>query len=87
MNGRTHRALLIGNGKFPNDQQNLLSLGDTPANDLELLRTALTDPQIGLFDPQPDVTLEYSPEDIKTSAEPAPNLDVSVTEEYSSDDE
>jgi hypothetical protein len=29
----------------------------------------LDDAKIGLFDPQPDVTVEYGPEDIKTTAE------------------
>src|SRR5215207_2080005 len=45
-----YRALLIGNSTFPLDQHNLQNL-EGPRNDVHLLRTALTDPNVGLFGP------------------------------------
>ncbi|MFC3493359.1 DUF885 family protein [Glycomyces rhizosphaerae] len=45
-----YRALLIGNSDFPEDPAHLLPLGPAPANDLNLLRSALIDDHIGLFD-------------------------------------
>ena len=47
----SYRALLIGNSRFPDDRQNLQPL-EGPVNDVALLRDALADPQVGLFDPQ-----------------------------------
>ena len=44
-----HRALLIGNSTFPSDRHNLQDL-EGPVNDVALLRDALTDPHVGLFD-------------------------------------
>jgi ribosomal protein L7/L12 len=45
-----YRALLIGNSTFPDDRHNLFELKG-PVNDLPLLRAALTDPDVGLFEP------------------------------------
>ena len=45
-----YRALLIGNSTFPLDSENLQPL-EGPVNDIALLRDALTDPVVGLFDP------------------------------------
>ena len=45
-----YRALLIGNSTFPDDRHNLFELKG-PVNDLPLLRAALTDPEVGLFEP------------------------------------
>lgn len=44
------RALLIGNSTFPEDPHNLPELKG-PVNDLPLLRDALTDPDLGVFEP------------------------------------
>jgi len=50
MGDPTYKALLIGNSTFPNDPHNLQSL-EGPVNDISVLRDALTDPQVGLFEP------------------------------------
>lgn len=44
-----YSALLIGNSLYPDDPHNLPELKG-PVNDLPMLRDALTDPQVGLFD-------------------------------------
>jgi hypothetical protein len=64
-----YRALLISNSEFPEDRHNLFSL-QGPVNDCPLLRDALTDRRLGLFDPQ-DVRLlpERSKRDIVTTIE------------------
>ncbi len=49
MSDPTYKALLIGNSTFPNDPHNLQSL-EGPVNDISVLRDALTDPQVGLFE-------------------------------------
>jgi len=46
----SYKALLIGNSTFPNDAHNLQSL-EGPVNDISVLRDALTDPDVGLFEP------------------------------------
>jgi ribosomal protein L7/L12 len=53
-----YRALLIGNSTFPDDPHNLFELKG-PVNDLSLLRAALTDPTVGLFD---DANVRQLPE-------------------------
>jgi ribosomal protein L7/L12 len=53
-----YRALLIGNSTFPDDPHNLFELKG-PVNDLPLLRAALTDPEVGLFD---DANVRLLPE-------------------------
>ncbi len=50
MSDPTYKALLIGNSTFPNDTHNLQSL-EGPVNDISVLRDALTDPEVGLFEP------------------------------------
>ena len=45
-----YKALLIGNGTFDRDPHKLFALKG-PANDLRVLREALTHPEFGLFDP------------------------------------
>jgi ribosomal protein L7/L12 len=73
-----YRALLIGNSTFPDDPHNLFELKG-PVNDLPLLRAAITDPEVGLFD---DANVRLLPErskreittaieDFFTSAAPA----------------
>ncbi|MGY3685044.1 hypothetical protein [Streptomyces sp. TE33382] len=47
---RRYRGLLIGNAAFPRDPHALPALNG-PRDDIKQLRKALTDPQIGLFDP------------------------------------
>jgi hypothetical protein len=44
------RALLVGNSTFPEDPHNLTELRG-PVNDLPLLRDALTDSELGIFEP------------------------------------
>src|SRR5215510_5775171 len=44
-----YSALLVGNSVYPDDPHNLPELKG-PVNDLQLLRDALTDPHVGLFD-------------------------------------
>ncbi|MFP5319337.1 MAG: caspase domain-containing protein [Acidimicrobiia bacterium] len=46
-----YRALLIGNSSFPADPHNLRPLTG-PVNDIAVLRAALTDPAVGLFEPE-----------------------------------
>ena len=50
MSDPSYKALLIGNSTFPNDAHNLQSL-EGPVNDISVLRDALTDPDVGLFEP------------------------------------
>ncbi|MDQ6796623.1 MAG: caspase family protein [Actinomycetota bacterium] len=50
MSDGTYKALLVGNSTFPNDAHNLQSL-EGPVNDISVLRDALTDPEVGLFEP------------------------------------
>ncbi|HEX6596428.1 MAG TPA: caspase family protein, partial [Acidimicrobiales bacterium] len=47
----SYRALLIGNSSFPADPHNLRPLAG-PVNDVAVLRAALTDPAVGLFEPE-----------------------------------
>ncbi|MGH9281298.1 MAG: caspase family protein, partial [Acidimicrobiales bacterium] len=49
MAGGHYRALLVGNSTFPLDSHNLQAL-EGPVNDIAILRDALTDPEVGLFD-------------------------------------
>ena len=49
-----YRAFLIGNSIYPEDRDNLPDL-EGPVNDIMLLRAALQDPDVGLFEPG-DVT-------------------------------
>jgi Caspase domain len=64
-----YKALLISNSEFPEDPHNLFPL-QGPVNDSPLLRDALTDHQVGLFD-LADVRLlpERSKRDIMTAVE------------------
>jgi len=64
-----YRALLISNSEFPEDPHNLFPL-QGPVNDSPLLRDALTDRDLGLFD-LADVRLlpERSKRDIMTAVE------------------
>ena len=50
MSDRTYRALLIANSVFPADSHNLLAL-EGPRSDPAVLREALCDERIGLFNP------------------------------------
>ncbi len=50
MSDPTYKALLIGNSTFPSDPHNLQSL-EGPVNDISVLRDALTDTEVGLFEP------------------------------------
>jgi Caspase domain len=65
----SYKALLISASEFHEDPQNLFPL-QGPVNDAPLLRDALTDPELGLFD-LADVRLlpERSKRDIMTAAE------------------
>jgi hypothetical protein len=65
----SYRALLISNSEFPEDPHNLFPL-QGPVNDSPLLRDALTDRELGLFD-LADVRLlpERSKRDIMTAVE------------------
>lgn len=47
---RSYKALLVGNAKYPRDPEALPDLKG-PANDLRLLRNALTDRRTGLYEP------------------------------------
>src|SRR5688572_24410767 len=47
----SYRALLIGNSSFPADAHNLRPLAG-PVNDVAVLRAALADPTVGLFEPE-----------------------------------
>jgi Caspase domain len=64
-----YKALLISNSEFPEDPHNLFPL-QGPVNDSPLLRDALTDREVGLFD-LADVRLlpERSKRDIMTAVE------------------
>jgi hypothetical protein len=64
-----YKALLIGNSEFTDDPHNLPPLKG-PVNDPALLLDALTDRELGLFDPT-DVRLlpERSKRDIATAME------------------
>ncbi|MCA1845989.1 MAG: caspase family protein [Actinobacteria bacterium] len=46
-----YRALLIANSSFPADPHNLQPLVG-PVNDVAVLRAALADPGVGLFEPE-----------------------------------
>ncbi|MGH3869034.1 MAG: caspase family protein [Pseudonocardiaceae bacterium] len=50
MAGLRYRGLLLGNSTFPRDPHGLAEL-EGPRADIEALRQALTDPEVGLFDP------------------------------------
>ncbi|MDQ6949615.1 MAG: caspase family protein, partial [Actinomycetota bacterium] len=50
MSDLTYKALLVGNSTFPSDPHNLQSL-EGPVNDIAVLRDALTDTEVGLFEP------------------------------------
>ena len=65
----SYKALLISNSEFPEDPHNLFPL-QGPVNDSPLLRDALTDRELGLFD-LADVRLlpERSKRDIMTAVE------------------
>ena len=65
----SYKALLISNSEFPEDPHNLFPL-QGPVNDSPLLRDALTDRDLGLFD-LADVRLlpERSKRDVMTAVE------------------
>jgi uncharacterized caspase-like protein len=66
---RTYRALLIGNGTFPEDPQHLRALRG-PANDVALLMKALTNSQQGLHNPTDvDVLVDEPKEQIVEAME------------------
>jgi len=64
-----YTALLIGNSLYPDDPHNLPELKG-PVNDLPLLREALTDPEVGMFEPGSVLMLpERSKREITTAME------------------